>query len=74
MKRTIDDRDGNPVEIEVDDALPARWQYPDDCMTLDEVIQTFQIARAIIKGDIKPPPIMPGHENRYKRKKGKHGR
>ena len=64
MKRTIDDRDGNPVEVEIDDTPP---ETP-----LDEIIQAMLLARQIIRGETKPPRVpsaMPGHENKYKRKK-----
>lgn len=64
MKRTIDDRDGNPVEIEIEDTRPQETP-------LDEIIQALLLAREIQRGALKPPPIMPGHENRYPRKKKK---
>ena len=62
-KRTIDDIDGNPVEIEIDDA------QPDERLTLDEVVQTLLLAKAIVKGGIPAPYELPPYEHKYKRKK-----
>ena len=64
MKRTIETPRGELVEVEIDDTPP---ETP-----LDEIIQAMLLARQIIRGEIKPPRVpsaMPGHENRYRRKK-----
>ena len=66
-KRIIQDVDGNPVEIEIDDTKP------EDRLTWDEYLQAMLLARQILRGEIKPPRILPGHENRYKRKKKQGG-
>lgn len=61
--RTVTDRDGNPIEIEIDDATP------DERLTLDEVVQTLQLAQAIVKGGVPAPFELPPYEHKYKRKK-----
>ncbi len=65
VKRTILDRDGKPVEIEIDDA------QPDERLTIDEVVQTLLLAKAIVKGGVPAPFELPPYEHKYKRKKGK---
>ena len=59
-KRTIDDIDGNPVEIEIDDT-PTH-----DC--LDEAMQALLLAKAIVKGGIPAPYELPPYKP-YPRKK-----
>ena len=61
MKRTIDDIDGKPVDVEIDDAPPH------DC--LEEAIQALLLAKAIITGGIPAPFELPPYEHKYKRKK-----
>ena len=63
MKRIIEDRDGQPVEIEIDDI------QPDERLTLDEVVQTLLLAKAIVKGGVPAPFDLPPYEHKYKRKK-----
>ena len=62
MKRTIDDIDGQPVEIEIEDDTPTH-----DC--LDEAMQALLLAKAIVKGGIPAPLELPPYEHKYKRKK-----
>lgn len=61
--RTVTDRDGNPIEIEIDDATP------DERLTLDEIAQLIRLAKAIIKGGVPAPFELPPYEHKYKRKK-----